>query len=210
MKITKRQLRRIIKEEKARLNERVEPHAWAKAMYGTPDRDEEGQTIIYLSKDDHPTTSSFEGDLPQEWDWDETYDGLQWIVYTNQYPGGARPGDIAEPARYVESISRSKLQKIIKEEKAKLVRESITDMHDQERTIDEVASRVADGFYDSMMALFAEDPEMFTGRSTKLEWEEQVTYATQEIETGVGHAIAKVIEEIEMQLHDGAYHRGNR
>lgn len=106
-------------------------------------------------------------------------------------------------------ITKRQLKRIIKEEKAKLIRESITDMHDQERTINEVASRVADGFYDSMMALFAEDPEMFTGRSTKLEWEEQVTYATQEIETGVGHAIAKVIEEIEMQLHDGAYHRGN-
>ena len=107
-------------------------------------------------------------------------------------------------------ITRRQLRRIIKEEKAKLVRESITDMHDQERTIDEVASRVADGFYDSMMALFAEDPEMFAGRSTKPEWEQQVVYATQEIETGVAHAITQVIEEIEMQLHDGAYHRGNK
>ena len=107
-------------------------------------------------------------------------------------------------------ITKKQLRRIIKEEKAKLVRESITDMHDQERTIDEVASRVADGFYDSMMALFAEDPEMFSGRSTKPEWEQQVVYATQEIETGVAHAIVQVIEEIEMQLHDGAYHRGNR
>tara|TARA_B100000700_G_scaffold60518_1_gene66176 strand:- start:1553 stop:1882 length:330 start_codon:yes stop_codon:yes gene_type:complete len=107
-------------------------------------------------------------------------------------------------------ITKRQLRRIIKEEKAKLVHESITDMADQERTINEVASRVADGFYDSMMALFAEDPEMFTGRSTRLEWEEQVTYATQEVESGVVNAVTQVIEEIEMSLHDGAYHQGNR
>ena len=58
------------------------------------------------------------------------------------------------------------------------------------------------------MVLFDEDPEMFAGRSSKLQWEEQVTYATQELETGIAHVISKKIEEIEMQLHDGQYHRG--
>ena len=136
MKITKRQLRRIIKEEKARLNEGTEPHAWAKAMYGTPDRDEENQTIIYLSKDDHPTPESFVKDLPQEWDWDETYDQRQWIVYTNQYPAGRadiiQHGDPRVSSEEFWSghgrteskkITKTQLQKIIKEEKARILSE---------------------------------------------------------------------------------------
>ena len=153
MKITKRQLRRIIKEEKTHLYESPEPHAWAKAMYGTPDRDEEGQTIIYLSKDDHPTSSSFEGELPQEWDWDETYDGLQWIVYTGQ-SAGTRPDPIqhgdprVSPEEFwsahgrteSKKITRAHLQKIIKEEKARIIQEmnpdgTISDNEDNERAI---------------------------------------------------------------------------
>lgn len=107
-------------------------------------------------------------------------------------------------------ITKRQLRRIIKEEKAKLIRESITDMHDHERAADEASSRIADGFYDTMMALFTEDPEMFKGRSSKLEWEEQVTYATQEVESGIYNAITEVIQRIEMQLHDGQYHQGNR
>ena len=100
MKITKRQLKKIIKEEKARvlsesqtagppisgahaialggsyggpdlgnpLKPPAEPHSWAKAMAGDVDRDEEGQTIIYLNKGDHPSARSFLRDLPDEWD----------------------------------------------------------------------------------------------------------------------------------------------
>ena len=107
-------------------------------------------------------------------------------------------------------ITKRQLKRIIKEEKAKLVRESITDMSVHERAADEASSNLADLFYDRMMTLFTEDPEMFDGRSSKLEWEEQVTYATQEVESGLYNAISEVIQRIEMQLHDGQYHQGNR
>ena len=105
-------------------------------------------------------------------------------------------------------ISKRQLKRIIKEEKAKVLKETVADMVDVEEAVNDAGSKVADLFYDSMMVLFDEDPEMFAGRSSKLQWEEQVTYATQELETGIAHVISKKIEEIEMQLHDGQYHRG--
>jgi len=105
-------------------------------------------------------------------------------------------------------ITKRQLRRIIKEEKAKL-RESVADMQQHEHAADEAGSKLADLFYDSMMTLFTEDPSMFDGRSSKQEWEEQVTYATQELETSISHAIAQVIEEVEMKLHDGEYHTGN-
>ena len=160
MKITKRQLKRIIKEEKAKvLSESqtagppiggdhaialggsyggpdlnydsvssadklpAEPHSWAKAMDGDVDRDEEGQTIIFLSKELHPDVNSFERDLPQDWDYEESYDGGSFIVYTGLYPGGAPNERAYTPKMESRKITRGQLKKIIKEEKAKLLAE---------------------------------------------------------------------------------------
>ena len=105
MKITKRQLRRIIKEGKQKLlreqqaspeawanrevmSARPDPGAWANKHGGDVDRDEEGQTIIYLSKEDYPSDRDVMGLLPPGWDYEDTYDETSWVVYTNLYPSG--------------------------------------------------------------------------------------------------------------------------
>ena len=113
-------------------------------------------------------------------------------------------------------ITKRQLRRIIKEEKAKFLRESVSDMVHFEGAADECASRMSDLFYDDMMKLYDEEPEAFARpdpaggsgmvRDSKEMWEQQVVYATQELETAISFAIAETIEKIEMQLHDGQYH----
>lgn len=177
MKITKRQLRKIIKEEKAILLSEsqtagppisgdhaialggsyggpdlnydsvssadelpAEPHSWADAMDGDVESDEEGQTIIYLSKELHPDVNSFEHDLPQDWDYEESYDGGSFIIYTGLYPGGAPNERAYTPKMESRKISKRQLKRIIKEEKARIIQEmnpdgTISDDEDSERAI---------------------------------------------------------------------------
>ena len=84
MKITKRQLRRIIREQLL-LEQRVSPEEWAHKHRGDVDRDEEGQTIIYLSKKDYPREEMIHEYLPREWDYEDTYDETSWVIYTGEY-----------------------------------------------------------------------------------------------------------------------------
>ena len=102
-------------------------------------------------------------------------------------------------------ITKRQLRRIIKEEKAKLLRESIADMDEYVTAAEDAAMRISEKFGDDMMQLFEEEPEAFEGQ-TRMDWEEQVVYAQQEIDTGVSSAILRAIEEIEMQLHDGQYY----
>jgi len=105
-------------------------------------------------------------------------------------------------------VSKRQLKRIIKEEKAKLIRESVSDMDEFEATIIESAVIIADKFITSMEQLFVEDPEMFRGRSTDAEWSQQVEDAGEEIRYQLEEAISTVISRVENQLHDGQYHRG--
>jgi len=101
-------------------------------------------------------------------------------------------------------ITKRQLRRIIKEEKAKLLRESIADMDEYVTAAEDAAMAISEKFGDDMMKLFEEEPEAFEGQ-TRMDWEEQVVYAQQEIDTGVSSAILRAIEQIEMQLHDGQY-----
>jgi hypothetical protein len=110
-------------------------------------------------------------------------------------------------------ITKRQLRRIIKEEKAKLLRrkalkESVGEMNNWQDAFEAMAQKVSDMFYDDMMKLFQEDPEMFQGRSTEQEWEQQVVYAQQELDTGIVTALEQKLEEIEIQLHDGQYDDG--
>jgi len=105
-------------------------------------------------------------------------------------------------------ITKKQLRRIIKEEKSKILKESISDMTSVANDVGLAASQIADGFSDQMGFLYEEDPEMFRGRSTQKEWTDQVMAAAQELEEVLEAAINKSIERIEMQLHDGQYHRG--
>ena len=102
-------------------------------------------------------------------------------------------------------ISKRQLKRIIKEEKAKLLRESITDMATYENAFDNAASMIAGMFETDMMAMYDEDPDLVRG--DRGDWEQQVVYAAQEIETGLAEAMRSELEMIERQLHDGQYDR---
>ena len=112
-------------------------------------------------------------------------------------------------------ITKKQLRRIIKEERARLekrrtrrraLRESIADMVQYEEMMEKVASQLSDNFGEDMMALFDEEPEAFEG-SSKMDWQEQVTYAQQELDTRIPEAIRRAIEQVEMKLHDGQYAR---
>ena len=105
-------------------------------------------------------------------------------------------------------ISKRQLRRIIKEEKAKLLRESIADMSNYQDMFEQMALKISDVFYDDMMKLFEEEPEAFEGRSSREDWDQQVVYAQQELDTGIAAAIERVVQEIEMNLHDGQYYDG--
>ena len=111
-------------------------------------------------------------------------------------------------------ITKRQLKRIIKEEKAKLLHETVADMRHMEEAADQAASGISDLFGQDMMKLYDEEPEAFarpdpngTGmiRDSIEVWEEQVGYAQQELDTSISFAIAKAIEEVEMKLHDGQY-----
>ena len=104
-------------------------------------------------------------------------------------------------------ISKRQLRKIIKEEKAKLIRESVSDMDEFEATVVESTVIIADKFITSMEQLFVEDPEMFRGRSTDAEWSQQVEDAAEEMRHQLEGAINNIISRVEDQLHDGQYHK---
>lgn len=113
-------------------------------------------------------------------------------------------------------ISKRQLKRIIKEEKAKLLHESLTDMAKYENAFDAAATTTADLFVMDMMDLYDGEPDAFARpdpdgggmtRDSREDWNEQVTYAAQEIETSVAAAMRRAVEMIENQLHNGDYSR---
>jgi hypothetical protein len=112
-------------------------------------------------------------------------------------------------------ITKTQLRRIIKEEKRKLLKESVTDMADFEIMVEEAVDMLAGQFADSMFTLMDEDPEMFAGpdtgdvRSTPEEWEQQVKAAQQEMAERLTTEINRTMSQVEDQLHGGDFHAGN-
>ena len=75
---------------------------------------------------------------------------------------------------------------------------SVADMIEMESLLDEVR----DQFVDELRELFNEEPELFEGRSTQLEWNEQVRRAGDALR----QELNKSVDKIETMLHDGQYH----
>jgi hypothetical protein len=102
-------------------------------------------------------------------------------------------------------LKSKQLRKIIREEKNRFLRETVADMREFQDALENASNDISDRFGEDMMTLFDEDPAMFDGHSTKAEWQQQVTYAQQELDTGLVHAMEEKIQEIETMLHDGQY-----
>ena len=107
-------------------------------------------------------------------------------------------------------ITKRQLKRIIKEEKAKLLKESVVDMVDFELDIEEVAQGLAFQFGDAMHDLLKEDPEMFVGRSTPEEWAQQVEAAQMAMTASIITAINGAMEAVETELHDGQFKGSHR
>ena len=102
-------------------------------------------------------------------------------------------------------ITRKQLKRIIKEEKAKLLKESITDMNKYDAAFDDFSMKIADMFEADMMAMYDEDPDLIRGGRD--DWQQQVVYSAQEIETSVAEAVRRAVEMIETRLHNGGFSR---
>ena len=107
-------------------------------------------------------------------------------------------------------ITKRQLRRIIKEEKAKLIRESITDHSPFEELILNAAADIAQK-YEELMGeeFFDEDPAMFDGRSTRDEWVDQAVNASMHLEEALVDAINSAIQKNETELHDGAFFGGS-
>ena len=101
-------------------------------------------------------------------------------------------------------ITKRRLRQIIKEEKCSLLSETIVDTGLFDAAVKNAVKEISDQFGESMMRLWDEDPVMMGNRySDKLEWQQLVTYAQQELDTGLEYVIEEKITEAETKLHGG-------
>ena len=101
IKLTKRQLRRIIKEQLSKssggsqdpwsnADGYPDPRAWAGTQNLQFDYDDEGQKLIYLGNEEADTLDfpiDYRTGKKVEWDVQQDYDGEGWTIYTGDYDG---------------------------------------------------------------------------------------------------------------------------
>ncbi len=104
-------------------------------------------------------------------------------------------------------ITKRQLRRIIKEEKRKLLRETVTDMADFEAQIEEAADGIAMKFGDDMHSMLEDEPDAILGHSTADEWTQQVEAAQEDALAKVIQAIKGALERVESGLHNGDYLR---
>ena len=103
-------------------------------------------------------------------------------------------------------VSKKQLRKIIREERARLLRESIVDMVDFEDTIQRAASPITDMFMDKMFTLSSEDPEVLADLGIDMDtWTDAVNEAAVELDSAIGNAIADTVMEMESRLVGGDF-----
>ena len=108
-------------------------------------------------------------------------------------------------------VSKKELRKIIREERTRLLRESIIDMMDFEDLIQKVSMDVSDMFGKKMKQLPSEDMEMagMTMRDVD-EYEEQLHNMQLELDSGIANAIAEMVMEKEDEIKELAREMARR
>lgn len=113
-------------------------------------------------------------------------------------------------------ITKKQLRRIIKEERARLekqranrrpLKESVTDMRHYEEQTDVISYDIAELFYEDMVGMYDEEPEMF-GDRPRAAWEQEVAAAQAKLEQMVQQAIIKAVQGVEQGLHDGQFSKG--
>ncbi len=98
-------------------------------------------------------------------------------------------------------VSEKELRKIIREERARLLRESVIDMIDFEDLIQRVSREVSDMFGEKMKQLPNEDMEMAGMTTDDLdEYDEQLHNMQLELDSGIANAIAEMIMDKEEEI----------
>ena len=98
-------------------------------------------------------------------------------------------------------VSEKELRKIIREERARLLRESVIDMMDFEDLIQRVSREVSDMFGEKMKQLPNEDMEMAGMTTDDLdEYDEQLHNMQLELDSGIANAIAEMVMEKEDEI----------
>ena len=104
-------------------------------------------------------------------------------------------------------ITKRQLKRIIKEEKAKLLQESMTDMTDVENAIESAVMSLGDVFITKMQALWHEGPaeglNLSDVYSNEEAWDEAISDAVLELDSGGARAIERVIQDLEVRLING-------
>jgi len=103
-------------------------------------------------------------------------------------------------------VTKKQLRKIIREEKARLLGESIVDMVGFEDVISKASGMVGDAFLEHMSMLPGESPEVLVDLGIdELTWEDALNEAVLELDSAVGNAIAEAVQNIEAALTSGDY-----
>ena len=74
---------------------------------------------------------------------------------------------------------------------------SVSDMKTIEAQVDELVET----FRDQMIQVFDEEPKIFEGRNTKLDWNTECHAASEHLE----HQLNLLIEQVEEKLHNGEF-----
>lgn len=100
-------------------------------------------------------------------------------------------------------VSKQELRKIIREERARLLRESVIDMMDFEDLIERVSREVSDMFGEKMKQLPSEDMSMAGMTMAQLDEYDEVLHNEQlELDSGIANAIAKIVMEKEEYIKE--------
>ena len=103
-------------------------------------------------------------------------------------------------------VSKKELRKIIREERARLLRESIVDMVGFEDVIAKASGLIGDAFLEQMSMLPGESPEVLADLGIDLAtWDDALNEAVLELDSAVFQAISDTVEGIEAELTGGGY-----
>lgn len=104
-------------------------------------------------------------------------------------------------------VTKRQLRQIIKEEKARLLRESMTDMTDVQNVIAGAARQCGDAFVTKMYGLWDEAPgagiDLSAAADTDDNWQIHVDKAVLNLESELELVIEEAIQRYEMAVIDG-------
>jgi len=106
-------------------------------------------------------------------------------------------------------VSKKELRKIIREERSRLLRESMTDMADVQDAIEGGVRPIGDVFVTKMIALWREGPaeglNLTDIAADEGTWEQMVNDAVLEFDTSAARAIEEVMQDLEVRLINGDF-----